>query len=310
MNDVVVPGSLAELWHALRSHPEASVYVGGTDLLVQIRSGLKNPKSLICLDRLEELKGISRQADGTIRIGACTTHTQILTEPLVRKDLPMLAQAGAGLGSPPIRNMGTIGGNICTASPAGDTLPPLYVLDAEVELRSERGVRRMPVRDFIVGPGMTLLQKGEILSTVWIRQPEEFNVHHFEKAGLRNALACSVASLTALLRVSAEGRIEKAALAWGSVAPTVFTCPEAEELMVGAPLSLEKLQEAAAIVRRDVCPITDLRATAEYRRAVAGNLLLRLVQWRANAADGAQLDRNQLGGSLPFYTLLPLATIR
>ena len=287
MNQVLLPGSLAELWQALDTHQEASVYAGGTDLLVQIRSGLRHPTSLICLDRLDELKGISRQENGAIRIGSCTTHTQILADPLAQKDLPLLVRAIEGLGSPPIRNMGTIGGNICTASPAADTLPPLYVLDAEVELRREHGVRRLPVRDFIVGPGITLLQKGEILSAVWIKQPEEYHAHHFEKVGLRNALACSVASLAALLRVSDDGIIEKATLAWGSVAPTVFTCLEAEQILIGAPLSLEKLRQAAAIVRRDVSPITDLRATAEYRRVVSGNLLLRLAQWLTNPAAGA-----------------------
>ena len=281
MNQVLLPGSLAELWHTLRSHPEASVYAGGTDLLVQVRSGLRNPESLICLDRLDELKGISRHENGAIRIGSCTTHTRILADPMVRKDLPVLARAVIGLGSPPIRNMGTIGGNICTASPAGDTLPPLYVLEAEVELRSELGRRRMPVRGFILGPGITLLQKGEILSAVWIKQPEEYQVHHFEKVGLRNALACSVASLAALLRVSADGVIEKATLAWGSVAPTVFTCPDAEKVLTGERLCLKKLQEAAAMVRTGVCPITDVRADAAYRRVVAGNLLLRLLNWRA-----------------------------
>ena len=281
MSHVLLPGTPAELWQALRSHPEASVYAGGTDLLVQIRSGLMHPPSLICLDRLEELKGISQEENGAIRIGSCTTHTRILAEPLVRKDLPVLVQAIEGLGSPPIRNMATIGGNICTASPAGDTLPPLCALDAQVELTREHSVRRIPLRDFIVGPGKTLLKKGEVLSAVWIRKPAEYNVHHFEKVGLRNALACSVASLAALLHVSADGVIEKAALAWGSVAPTIFTCPEAENVLTAERLSLEKLQEAAAIVRRAVCPITDLRATADYRRVVAGNLLLRLLNWRA-----------------------------
>lgn len=100
MSHVLLPGTPAELWQALRSHPEASVYAGGTDLLVQIRSGLMHPPSLICLDRLEELKGISQEENGAIRIGSCTTHTRILAEPLVRKDLPVLVQAIEGLGSP------------------------------------------------------------------------------------------------------------------------------------------------------------------------------------------------------------------
>jgi len=277
MRDVLLPRSLSQLWRDLESRPEAAVYAGGTDLLVKMRHGLMNPASLICIDRIEELRGISQEID-SIRIGSCTTHTQILADPGVRRYLPVLVQAIEGLGSPPIRNMGTIGGNICTASPAGDTLPPLYVLEAEVELRSEYGERRMGVRDFIVGPGKTLLERGEILAAIWIRTPQEYNVHHFEKVGQRNALACSIASLASLLLVSGDGVVQKAALAWGSVAPTVLACPEAEKSLVGEKLSFEKLRKAAAIARSRVCPIDDVRADGDYRRAVSGNLLLRLME--------------------------------
>ena len=212
-----------------------------------------------------------------IRIGSCATHACLLEDPLVKNHLPVLRQAVRRLGSPLIRNMGTIGGNICTASPAGDTLPPLYALEAEVELRSKEGMRKMQIGDFILEPGATRLQPGEILAAVWVKKPEQYNLHHFEKVGLRNALACSVVSLAALLRVAPGGVVEKAALAWGSVGPTMVTCREAEETLIGGTLSLARLNEAAAIVRKAVTPISDVRADADYRRTVAGNLLLRLA---------------------------------
>jgi CO/xanthine dehydrogenase FAD-binding subunit len=282
MRDVFLPRSLAELWDHLRTDPRATVYAGGTDLLVQMRRGLVDPPDLICLERIEELKGVSEDND-TIRIGSCVTHAKLLNHPVIRKHLPVLTKAVGGLGSPPIRNMGTIGGNICTASPAGDTLPPLYVLEAEVELLTRSRKRRMPVRDFIVGPGNTCLEEGEVLSAVWIRKPREYNLHHYEKVGQRNALACAIAGFASLLRVSADGVVEKAALAWGSVAPTVLTCPEAEEALVGERLTLKNLKEAAAIVRDAVRPISDVRADADYRRTVSGNLLLRLMDLPARA---------------------------
>lgn len=278
MKKVLLPRSLFELWEDLENMPESSLYAGGTDLLVKMRGGFINPPSLVCLDRIEELKGISPKEDGSTRIGGCTTHTAIMAHPGLRRDFPSLVRAIEGLGSPQIRNMGTIGGNICTASPAGDTLPPLYVLGAEVELCSRQGVRRIPVRDFIVGPGKTKLNKGEILSAVWIKKPDGYNFCRFEKVGERNALACSVASLASLLFVSEDGVVENAALAWGSVAPTIFTSSEVEEALEGERLSLEKLEEVAAIVRQGVSPISDVRASADYRRAVSGNLLLRLVE--------------------------------
>ena len=277
MREVLLPGSLPQLWRDLESRPQAAVYAGGTDLFVKIRHGLMNPESLICIERIEELRGISREVD-SIRIGSCTTHTQILEDPGVRSSLPVLVKAIEDLGSPPVRNMGTIGGNICTASPAGDTLPPLYVLEAEVELRSRTRERRMRLRDFIVGPGKTLLEKGEILAALWIKEPVGYNVHHFEKVGQRNALACSIASLASLLFISEEGVVQRAALAWGSVAPTVLACPEAERRLIGERLTIGALREAAALVRDSARPISDVRGNADYRRAVSGNLLLRLME--------------------------------
>jgi CO/xanthine dehydrogenase FAD-binding subunit len=276
MREVMLPGSLDELWDCFKENPGAAVYAGGTDLFVGMRTGLVNPQALICLDRLDELKGV-RELDESIRIGSCTTHTQLLDDHLIINNLPVLRQAIKRIGSPLIRNMGTIGGNICTASPAGDTLPPLYALMAEVELRSVKGVRRVPIREFIKGPGSTCLERDEVLTAVLVKKPDEYNLHHYEKVGLRNALACAVVSMAALLRVSPEGVVEKAALAWGSVGPTVITSPEAEEALIGEPLSPASLQKAAALVRETVTPISDVRADADYRRTVAGNLVMRLL---------------------------------
>ncbi len=170
--------------------------------------------------------------------------------------------------------------------PAGDTLPPLYTLNAEVELRSKRGVRRIELREFITGPGMARLEPQEILAAVWAKNPTEYNVHHFEKVGLRNALACSIASLAALLRVATDGTVEKAAFAWGSVGPTIVECREAEEAVIGRRLTPARLREAAALVQKAVTPISDVRAGAEYRRVVAGNLLLRLTEEVDSQAAG------------------------
>jgi CO/xanthine dehydrogenase FAD-binding subunit len=277
MKNVFLPRSLAALWSHLESEPAAAVYAGGTDLLVKMRRGAVNPSSLICLERIEELKGVEEQRD-FIRIGACTTHAHLLESAIIREHIPILAQALEVLGSPLIRNMGTIGGNICTASPAGDTLPPLYALDAEVELCRKGGERRMAVRDFIEGPGQTRCGKDEILTAIWAPKADVYNLQNFEKVGQRNALACSVVSLATLACISSDGMIEKVRLAWGSVAPTIVTCPEAEKALIGERLTLERLQQAAALVRQAVSPISDIRADAAYRRALSGNLLFRLLE--------------------------------
>lgn len=276
MRNVLIPESMEELWRIFEKHPGARVYAGGTDVLVKMRAGLEaNASCLICLERIKELGAVSEDGE-TIRIGACTTHTRLLGDPLVTKHLPILAQAVRVLGSVLIRNMGTIGGNVCTASPAGDTLPPLYVLDAELELRSANGTRCVPIGDFITGPGRTVLGEGEILAALRVRKPRECNVFHYEKVGQRKGLCCAAVSLAAVLRVSSAGVVEKAALAWGSVGPTIVRSEDVERMLVNERLSPERLREAAAQVGEIVSPISDVRADEAYRRAVAGNLLLRL----------------------------------
>jgi xanthine dehydrogenase FAD-binding subunit len=275
MKKVLLPRSLSDLWAMMRDLPDASVYAGGTDLLVKLRSGSIPPKNLICLERIQALKGIVDHGDRMV-ILACTSLSQLLQDSAISRQVPVLAKAVASLGSPLIRNMGTIGGNVCTASPAGDTLAPLYALNARVELSSEAGIRSLPIDRFILGPGRTILETGEILSAIHVEKPHPEAVQHFEKVGRRNALACSLASMAAILRLSDNGIVMTASLAWGSVGPTVITCSEAAANLIGQPLSLDRLTEAAAIVQKAVCPITDIRATAEYRRAVAGNLLIRL----------------------------------
>lgn len=276
MRKVLLPHTLEELWEVLRTEPQAAVYAGGTDLLVKLRQGLADSSCLVCLERIEELKGVQERGD-EVFIGASSTHTYLLANPVIQNDFPVLKKALQVLGSPAIRNMGTIGGNICTASPAADSLPPLYVLDAEVEIRSKNASRRMALKEFILGPGRISLQPGEIVSGVWVKKAQGYNLHHFEKVGQRKALAIAVVSLAAILRVSNSGIIEKARLAWGSVAPTIVTSTQVEEALTGRPLSRETLQKASLLAYGAVNPIDDVRASASYRRTVAANLLWRLV---------------------------------
>jgi len=275
MRNVSLPRTLNELWQILRDEPRSTLYAGGTDLLVKMRSGLIQPHHLVCLERIDKLKAVEDREE-EIYIGSCTTFTELLQSPLIRKHFPVLIDGLKVLGSPPIRNMGTIGGNIVTASPAGDTLPPLYVLRAEVELRKEDSSRRVAIKDFLKGPGETLLAPGEVLTGIFVSKQADFNLHHYEKVGQRKALAIAVVSLAALLRVSGRGIVEEARLAWGSVAPTVITSTEVEAILIGNRLSRQVLEKAARLVRTIVKPIDDLRASADYRRQVAGNLLLRL----------------------------------
>jgi CO/xanthine dehydrogenase FAD-binding subunit len=278
MREVFLPRTLEELWEILDKKPGAAIYAGGTDLLVKMRSGLIDPSCFVCLERIGALQGV-RDLGEEVFIGPATTHSALLEDPLIRERFQVLAKSVSFLASPPIRHMGTIGGNIVTASPAGDTLPALYVLGAEVEIGSVGRSRRLPLGSFIRGPGTVDLHQGEILTGVWLKKAPHWNIRHFEKIGRRKAQACAIASMAAVLEVSHEGKIEKARLAWGSVGPTVVTSASAEQCITGGNLCLETLRSAVRHVEEAVCPIDDVRASAEYRRTVAGALLLRLVEY-------------------------------
>jgi len=275
MNRVLLPKNLPELWSCLENEPEARVYVGGTDLLVQMRARCADNLVLICLERIAELTGIREDETG-FGIGACTTFRHLLDHPRIREQLPVLTKALATLGSPAIRNMATIGGNICTASPAGDTLPPLYVLDADLILSTQSSERVVPLSGFIKAPGKTQLERGEILTAIRVKKPEGYRIQHFEKVGQRKALACTIASMAALVKTSPAGVIESARIAWGSVGPTVVVSPDVETALIGNALSPKVLEAAANLAGKAMAPIDDVRATAAYRRRVAGNLLLRI----------------------------------
>jgi xanthine dehydrogenase FAD-binding subunit len=278
MRSVHLPASLEELWPLLERNPGAALLAGGSDLLVRLRQALVDPPALLGLERIAELRQVRDQEPGWVFLGAAATHSLLLDSYLVRERLPILAQALAVLGSPLIRNQGTLGGNLCTASPAGDTLPALYALDAQVELRSATASRRLAMGDFILGPGRTALETGEILYGVWVPTDQVWTLSHFEKVGRRQALAIAVVSLAALVSLDAAGLVRQARLAWGSVGPTVMRVPQAEQALLGQPLCLASLQQAAELARQHLSPIDDLRASAQYRRQVAGNLLLRLAQ--------------------------------
>ena len=273
MREVFLPQTLEELWEILDKRPGAAIYAGGTDLLVKMRSGVIDPSCFVCLERIGALQGV-RDLGEEVFIGPATTHSQLLDDSLIREHFQVLAKSLSFLASPPIRHMGTIGGNIVTASPAGELgLPALYVLGAEVEIGSVGGSRRLPLRSFIRGPGTVDLQNGEVLTGVWLKKAPHWNIHHYEKIGRRKAQACAIASMAAIIELSDEGRIDEARLAWGSVGPTVVTSAVAEECITGGSLCLETLRSAVRHVEEAISPIDDVRAAADFRRSVAGALL-------------------------------------
>ncbi len=274
---VLLPGTGQELLKLAGTVDSGQLLAGGTDLLVLRREGRATTRVLIGLERVPELRTISVE-ENEIAIGATATFERIAGHPTVRRHLRVLAQAIDVLGSPPIRHMATLGGNLCTASPAADSLPALYVLGAEVELRSLHHRRRVCLGEFIKGPRQNSLQPGEVLWSVRIPLPKEgtFSVYH--KVGRRKAQAIAVASLAAAWSLKLDGTIHQIRLAWGSVGPTVLVLPQIEHELESERLSANLLKRLAPQVAALVRPIDDIRASAWYRRQFAGNLLLKLTQ--------------------------------
>lgn len=275
--EVLFPRTLEELTKMRADRPDGVIMAGGTDLLVKLRHTGQTPPALFCTERMEELQRLDI-LDEEIVIGAAVNLQRLLQCETVKRELTVLYQALSELASPPVRHSATLVGNVCTASPAGDTLPPLYVLDATVEVCCATGSRRQPVSEFITGPGRTTLQAGEMVTSIRVPRPAATMRSMYYKVGKRKAMAISVASMAARLATSGDGTITDVKLAWGSVGPTVTTAPAVAAYLLGRPLSVECLREAGRIAAAAVCPIDDLRASADYRRCVAGNLLLRLAQ--------------------------------
>jgi len=275
MRKVFRPQNLEQLWQIKQDHTGAALLAGGTDLLVKIRAGITDPPALITLEGLEELAVIEELSD-EIAIGAGVTHSRLLNSPLIQTHYPVLIKSLNLLGSPHIRNMGTLGGNIMTASPAADTLPPLYTLQADIELMKSESRRRLQLSDFITGPGRTRIDNGEILSRIIIPKKPLFSRYFFEKVGLSQALSIAIVSMAALYNLAPDNTITDLRLAWGSLGPTIVTRPEIEQFMVGKILNKTLLIEAGNQLRQQIAPINDIRAGADYRRQIAGNLLQRL----------------------------------
>jgi CO/xanthine dehydrogenase FAD-binding subunit len=261
--EMLIPRSLDEALAAAAAHPEATLLAGGTDLMVSVNLHGLRPETVIGLRRVDEL----RAWEGNV-IGGGVTYTRMEHGPL-----PALAEAARTVGSPQIRNAGTLGGNLGTASPAGDALPIIAALDGAILLASARRERSLPWDEFIVGPKETALEPGEII--VGARLPEEIPGRQaFAKIGFRNAMVIAVASCCVF-----RGDDGATTIALGSVGPTPVRPRRAEALISSERRPSEAtLAELQRLVSEEVSPITDHRSTAAYRRHASGVLARRLVE--------------------------------
>ena len=271
---VTAPTSLADALAALADEPASLVLAGGTDLMVQVNEGLRHPGPgpVLALAVVSELRAVQRQGDELV-VGAGVTYTELMAEPTASL-APALAQAARTVGSPQIRNAGTIGGNLGTASPAGDTLPVLVALGATVEVASTAARRALAIGDFLTGPKATALEPGELI--VGVRVPVARGPQEYLKVGVRNAMVIAVASVAMVVDRDA-GTV---GVGLGSVGPTALPAPDACEWLAAQSDWTDDAvaEEFATRVAESARPIDDHRGRATYRRHAVGVMARRALR--------------------------------
>jgi xanthine dehydrogenase iron-sulfur cluster and FAD-binding subunit A len=266
-NDYYTPSSIEEALTLLdKLGKKARVISGGTDLLVEMRNGRRSPEALIDITRIPTLDSIVENDNGKIHLGPAVTHNQIVASDICFERAFPLVQACWSIGSPMIRNRGTVAGNIVTASPANDTIPPLLALEAEVELSSlSRGIRAVPLGQFITGVRETTMAHDEMLTGISFQPLNANERGTFYKLGLRKAVAISVVNAAVIIELD-KTRLKNVRIAVGSVAPTVIRAGDAEKALIGSEFNKIAIQNASLLCANTSVPIDDVRSSANYRK--------------------------------------------
>jgi CO/xanthine dehydrogenase FAD-binding subunit len=270
---LVSPATLSEALDALSQDDDDTwkPFAGGTDLMVLLEAGKLPQRNYVNIWNLQELRGIEA-TDEQVTLGALTTFTEVSEHPILQKEFPMLCQAARETGGIAIQNRGTLGGNIVNASPAADSPPALLTYDAELELISKSGSRRIPYSKFHTAYKQMNINRGELLRAIHLPRKTNDLTHYFRKVGTRKAQAISKVCFAAVGQTTA-GQIETLRIALGSVAPIPLRCVNTEAALLGQPNNAATLQKAKAVFAAEISPISDIRSTRDYRLQVSLNLL-------------------------------------
>lgn len=268
--------SIDEAVALLGSEPEARVFAGATDIIPQMRAGRPEPKVMVDLKSIPQLVNISSE-NGTWTIGAATPVALLAGSETLKSDFPGLAEASGLIGSDQIQNRASLGGNLCNASPAADTVPAMIVNHTQAVIASRSGCRTIPVADVATGPGVTNLQAGEFVVEFKIKRPPLRTADAYQRFIPRTEMDIAVVDAGARITLDEAGNCAEAVIAVGAVAPTVVRVPAAEEALRGKPINDVTLAEMMAAVRAACNPIDDKRGTKAYRIQVAGVLAKRVV---------------------------------
>ena len=282
--------SVSHAIELLTAHPEAKIIAGGSDVLIQMREGRLAGCELVSIYGLDELRGISMDEDGTIRILPLTSFSHITRHPIIQEHINVLGEAVDMVGGPQIRNIGTIGGNTCNGVTSADSASTLHAYDAIMEITGANGVRQMPIREFYIKAGKVALEHNELLTAILIpRESYEGYKGHYIKYAMRNAMDIATTGCSVNVKLSADKKtIEHARIAYGVAAPVPMRAMSPEAVATGRPVSMETVQAFGEAALQDVNPRTSWRATKEFRLHLAKELAMKALT-KAIKLSGGEL---------------------
>lgn len=272
----------------LKEHPDARIISGGSDVLIKIREGKMAGTSLVCIRDIKEIKGISLMESGDIYIGAGTTFSHVTSDPIIQEYIPVLGEAVDQVGGPQVRNIGTIGGNVCNGAVSADSVPTLFSLNAMLRIADGNGGRMVPIRDFYLGPGRVDLHQGDVLTHIVIPGKEYQGYHgHYIKYSMRNAMDIATLSCSVVSKADQEKKLlEDVRITFGVAAPVPYRCTETESAIKGMPLGEELLDKVEEMVRQEIHPRDSWRASRQFRLQIGGEIARRALMRTIELAGG------------------------
>lgn len=274
----------------LQEHPEAQIIAGGSDVLIQMREGKRAGAELVSIFGLDELRGVTMESDGTVRIGSLTSFSHITKDPVIQKYIGVLGEAVDMVGGPQIRNIGTIGGNTCNGVTSADSASTLFAWDAVIELTGPEGIRRIPIRDFYIKAGTVDIRPGELQTAILIRKESyEGYAGHYIKYAMRNAMDIATLGCSVNVKLSDDGKtFTDVRIAYGVAGPVPIRAVHAEAVGKGLPVSEESIERIGKAVLEDVAPRDSWRASKAFREHISKVLCRRALKEAVKRAAGME----------------------
>ena len=290
--ELLLPRSLPEALEMKKTHGEkAKVLAGGTDLLVLLKDRKLKAEVVMSLSGIRDLNFIRAEKGRGVTLGALATHSSVAASPVIRRQFPDLAEACFQVSCVQIQNLGTVGGNLCNASPAADAAPPLLLADAILILASTRGERSVSIHDFFLAPRQTVLQPDEILKEIFIPEVSGRRGATYLKLGRRRAMEIAIVGVGVAVHLNGSDQVaSKCRIALGSVAPTPLRARKAEGILTGQEITDQLIEEAAEVAAKEASPISDIRGGAEYRLDMIRVLCRRAARAALARAQGKQVE--------------------